>query len=87
MSKHVSQWREGSSAEWRGPFGSFSYEPNKVYMYLLCFILHTCTPTIAAQLYAHTHTHTYTHTHTHTHIHTYTHTHTHTQTIATLLLS
>ena len=42
MSRHISCWREGCSAEWRGPFGGFTYSPNKV-----CLLTDT-----------HTHTHT-----------------------------
>lgn len=29
MSEHVRGWRVGSKADWRGPFGSFTYKPNK----------------------------------------------------------
>ena len=30
MSQHIGQWNIGTCAEWKGPFGSFSYTPNKV---------------------------------------------------------
>lgn len=30
MSRYVESWRIGDTAFWRGPFGSFLYEPNKV---------------------------------------------------------
>lgn len=29
MSRHVESWRTGDTAFWRGPFGSFLYEPKK----------------------------------------------------------
>ncbi|XP_029396335.1 NADH-cytochrome b5 reductase-like isoform X3 [Mus pahari] len=29
MSRYVESWRTGDTAFWRGPFGSFLYEPNK----------------------------------------------------------
>ncbi|XP_051027576.1 NADH-cytochrome b5 reductase-like isoform X3 [Acomys russatus] len=29
MSRYVESWRPGDTAFWRGPFGSFLYEPNK----------------------------------------------------------
>ncbi|XP_051044326.1 NADH-cytochrome b5 reductase-like isoform X2 [Phodopus roborovskii] len=29
MSRYVESWRTGDTASWRGPFGSFLYEPNK----------------------------------------------------------
>lgn len=29
MSQHIDQWSIGTCAEWKGPFGSFSYTPNK----------------------------------------------------------
>ncbi|XP_072275786.1 NADH-cytochrome b5 reductase-like [Pyxicephalus adspersus] len=29
MSQYIKCWREGHSASWRGPFGGFSYKPNK----------------------------------------------------------
>ena len=31
MSQHIKSWEVGSVAEWRGPFGDFSYIPNKVW--------------------------------------------------------
>lgn len=30
MSRYVESWRPGDTAFWRGPFGSFLYEPKKV---------------------------------------------------------
>lgn len=30
MSRYVESWRTGDRAFWRGPFGSFLYEPKKV---------------------------------------------------------
>ena len=30
MSDYVRHWKVGSMAEWRGPFGKFSYSQNKV---------------------------------------------------------
>ena len=30
MSRHIRQWEVGSTAEWRGPFGTFTYKPNQV---------------------------------------------------------
>ena len=30
MSQRIGQWSVGSHAEWKGPFGSFTYQPNKV---------------------------------------------------------
>lgn len=30
MSRYVESWRTGDTAFWRGPFGSFLYEPKKV---------------------------------------------------------
>ena len=30
MSQYVRQWTVDSTAEWRGPFGEFTYTPNKV---------------------------------------------------------
>jgi cytochrome-b5 reductase len=29
MSQHIKSWEVGSIAEWKGPFGDFSYIPNK----------------------------------------------------------
>ncbi|XP_054994956.1 NADH-cytochrome b5 reductase-like [Sorex araneus] len=29
MSRHVESWKAGDTALWRGPFGSFSYQPNQ----------------------------------------------------------
>ncbi|XP_033636807.1 NADH-cytochrome b5 reductase-like [Asterias rubens] len=29
MSQYIKQWTEGDEVSWRGPFGSFSYQPNK----------------------------------------------------------
>ncbi|XP_055978248.1 NADH-cytochrome b5 reductase-like [Sorex fumeus] len=29
MSQHVESWKAGDTALWRGPFGSFSYQPNQ----------------------------------------------------------
>ncbi len=30
MSRHIREWKPGSKAEWRGPFGDFTYKPNQV---------------------------------------------------------
>ena len=30
MSDYIRHWKVGSMAEWRGPFGKFSYSQNKV---------------------------------------------------------
>ncbi|XP_022100169.1 NADH-cytochrome b5 reductase-like isoform X2 [Acanthaster planci] len=29
MSQYIKQWKEGDSIEWRGPYGTFSYQPNQ----------------------------------------------------------
>lgn len=42
MSHHISQWSIGSSAEWKGPFGSFTYTPNKVYRIQLLSVQVEC---------------------------------------------
>ena len=40
MTSYVGHWKVGSTSEWRGPFGNFSYSPNKVADWYACVI--TC---------------------------------------------
>ena len=57
MSRHVRLWREGDTTEWRGPFGGFTYIPNKVRTQLLMLataqIYPLCPHSIAALGYWH----------------------------------